>query len=400
MAGTGFENAGRGWFPSFAIAACPGIMNGSFTVASPGMPHPQDSKQSTIPLNLTLALAALVVIIAGMRAGSSLLVPLLLALFIAVVCTAPVQWLQRLGLSTRLAVWLTLVVIGGFLSLLGLLLVNSFGTFIDALPGIEQKLYQYYLGLLDGLAGMGLAIDTNRLAELLDAEQFGNWIPAVLGEVGNLMMQSIVVALLVMFLLFETLNFRDKVSRALVNPAPSLRRFNEFSQTLKRYLAVKTLISLATGALIWVACKLLGVEFPLLWAVLAFALNYIPNIGSAIAAVPPVMLLLVSPEGGVFDALMLAAAYLAVNFVMGNIVEPRVMGRALGLSTFVAFLSLVVWGWIFGAVGMLLSVVLTMTLKIALDSHPETRWIAHLLGPADGAPVAKADRPISERDEE
>ncbi|MDW7746503.1 AI-2E family transporter [Halomonas sp.] len=364
------------------------------------MPHPQDGKQSTIPLNLTLALAALVVIIAGMRAGSSLLVPLLLALFIAVVCTAPVQWLQRLGLSTRLAVWLTLVVIGGFLSLLGLLLVNSFGTFIDALPGIEQKLYQYYLGLLDGLAGLGLAIDTNRLAELLDAEQFGNWIPTVLGEVGNLMMQSIVVALLVMFLLFETLNFRDKVSRALENPAPSLRRFNEFSQTLKRYLAVKTLISLATGALIWVACKLLGVEFPLLWAVLAFALNYIPNIGSAIAAVPPVMLLLVSPEGGVFDALMLAAAYLGVNFVMGNIIEPRVMGRALGLSTFVAFLSLVVWGWIFGAVGMLLSVVLTMTLKIALDSHPETRWIAHLLGPADGAPVERADRPISERDEE
>ncbi|WP_280547792.1 MULTISPECIES: AI-2E family transporter [unclassified Halomonas] len=364
------------------------------------MPPPQDSEQSTIPLNLTLALAALVVIIAGMRVGSSLLVPLLLALFIAVVCTAPVHWLQRLGLSARLAVWLTLVVIGGFLSLLGLLLVNSFGTFIDALPGIEQKLYQYYLGLLDGLSGLGLAIDTNRLAELLDSEQFGSWIPTLLGEVGNLMMQSVVVALLVMFLLFETLNFREKVSRALANPAPSLRRFSEFSLTLKRYLAVKTLVSLVTGALIWLACKLLGVDFPLLWAVLAFALNYIPNIGSAIAAVPPVLLLLVSPDGGVFDALMLAAAYLGVNFVMGNILEPRVMGRALGLSTFVAFLSLVVWGWIFGAVGMLLSVVLTMTLKIALDSHPETRWIAHLLGPGDGAPVKRADRPISERDED
>ncbi|MGM0983551.1 MAG: AI-2E family transporter [Pseudomonadota bacterium] len=363
------------------------------------MPHPQDSEQSTLPLNLTLTLAALVVIVAGMRAGSSLLVPLLLALFIAVVCTAPVQWLHRLGLSMRLAVWLTLVVIGGFLSLLGLLLVNSFDTFIDALPGIEQKLYQYYLGLLDGLAGLGLAIDTNRLADLLDAEQLGDWIPAVLGEVGNLVMQSIVVALLVMFLLFETLNFPEKISRALVNPAPSLRRFSEFSLTLKRYLAVKTLISMVTGALIWVACKMLGVEFALLWGVMAFALNFIPNIGSAIAAFPPVLLLLVAPDGGLFDATLLAAAYLGVNFVMGNIIEPRVMGRALGLSTFVAFLSLVVWGWIFGAVGMLLSVVLTMTLKIALDSHPETRWIAHLLGPGDESPIEKAHRPISEREE-
>lgn len=365
------------------------------------MPPPtQNEQQQSIPLNLTLALAALVVIVAGMRAGSSLLVPLLLSLFIAVVCTAPVQWLNRLGLSLRLSVWLTLVVIGGFLSLLGVLLVNSFGTFVEALPGIEQKLYQYYLGLLDGLAGLGLAIDTDRLAELLDAEQFGSWIPALLGEVGNLMMQSVVVALLVIFLLFETLNFRDKISRALVNPAPSLRRFSEFSRTLKRYLAVKTLISLATGALIWLACKLLGVEFPLLWAVLAFALNYIPNIGSAIAAVPPVLLLLVSPQGGLVDAMLLSAAYLGVNFVMGNIIEPRVMGRALGLSTSVAFLSLVVWGWIFGAVGMLLSVVLTMTLKIALDSHPQTRWIAHLLGPAVGSPLDQADRPISERDDE
>ncbi|SDK74301.1 Predicted PurR-regulated permease PerM [Billgrantia gudaonensis] len=369
--------------------------------------HMDDETSRSIPLNLTLALAALVIIVAGMRAGSSLLVPLMLAMFITVVCTAPVHWLQRLGVSVRLAVWLTLVVIGGLLSLLGLLLVNSFGTFVDALPGIEKKLYDYYLGLLDGLASMGLAIDTNRLAELIDAEQFGSQIPALIGELGNLLMQSVIVALLVVFLLFETLNFREKLSHALANPAPSLRRFREFSLTLKRYLAVKTLISLATGLLVWLACLLVGVDFPLLWAVLAFALNYIPNIGSAIAAVPPVLLLLVSPDGGLLPALFLAAAYLVINFVLGNLVEPKVMGRALGLSTFVAFLSLVVWGWIFGAVGMLLSVVLTMTLKIALDSHPQTRWIAHLLGPGqrllveDDESLEVADRPpLKRRDAE
>ena len=350
-----------------------------------------------IPLNLVLGLAALVVIVAGMRAGASLLVPMLLAAFIAVICTAPVLWLNRHGLGLRLSVWLTLIVIGGGISLLGLLLVNSFGTFVDALPGIEQKLYDYYLGLLDGLSRLGLAIDTDRLAELLHAEQLDGWIPALIGEVGNLLMQSVVVGLLAVFMLFETLNFRDKLSRALANPAPSLDRFSEFSLTLKRYLAVKTVVSLVTGALVWVACLLVGVDFPLLWAVLAFALNYIPNIGSAIAAVPPVMLLLVSPDGGLFDALLLSGAYLGINFLLGNIVEPRMMGKALGLSTFVAFLSLVVWGWIFGAVGMLLSVVLTMTLKIALDSHPETRWIAHLLGPGDEPSLTEATRRPSRR---
>ncbi|MDN3520410.1 AI-2E family transporter [Halomonas ramblicola] len=362
------------------------------------MTQGNDETTGIIPLNLVLGLAALVVIVAGMRAGASLLVPLLLAAFIAVICTAPVLWLNRKGLGLRSAVWLTLVVIGGLLSLLGLLLVNSFGTFVDALPGIEQKLYDYYLGLLDGMARMGLAIDPDRLGGLLDEEQIGSQIPALLGELGNLLMQSVIVGLLAVFMLFETLNFRDKLSRALANPAPSLERFSEFSLTLKRYLAVKTVISLVTGALVWISCLLVGVDFPLLWAVLAFALNYIPNIGSVIAAVPPVLLLLVSPDGGLFEALLLSGAYLGINFLLGNIVEPRMMGRALGLSTFIAFLSLVVWGWIFGAVGMLLSVVLTMTLKIALDSHPQTRWIAHLLGPSDGAPIAQADRPISQRE--
>jgi predicted PurR-regulated permease PerM len=137
--------------------------------------------------------------------------------------------------------------------------------------------------------------------------------------------------------------------------------------------------------------------------VLAFALNFIPNIGSAIAAVPPVLLLLVSQNGGVGDAFLLALAYLGVNFVLGNLLEPRLMGRALGLSTLVAFLSLVVWGWIFGVAGLLLSVLLTMTLKIALDSHPQTRWMAHLLGPGShiraekGVRQRQASRPPSKR---
>ncbi|WP_346797607.1 AI-2E family transporter [Halomonas sp. Bachu 37] len=355
------------------------------------MPRLSDEDYRSMPMNATLALAALVVIIAGMKLGADLLVPLLLAIFIAVVCTAPVQWLHQLGLSLRAAVWLTLLVLLAFISLIGILVVNSFGTFVEALPDIEARLYEHYWNLLNALAAKGLAINPEQLSSLFNMDDEENsWVPKLLGEIGNFFMQSVVVSLLVIFMLFETLNFRAKVSHALVNPAPSLKRFGEFSLTLKRYLAVKTMISLVTGVLVWLACVLVGVEFPLLWGVLAFALNFIPNIGSAIAAIPPVLLLLVSQDGGVFEALVLASAYLVINFILGNLVEPRVMGQALGLSTFVAFLSLVVWGWVFGAVGMLLSVLLTMTLKIALDSHPQTRWIAHLLGAAkgDGKPRA------------
>ncbi|MGS2744043.1 AI-2E family transporter [Halomonas sp. LS-001] len=350
---------------------------------------------SSMPLNATLSLAALVIIVGGMKAGASLIVPLLLAFFIAVVCTSPVQWLHRLGLPMRLSVFLSLLVLLGIASLLGLLVVNSFSTFVDSLPDIESQLYDAYWSLLNTLSSMGLAIDPEQLNELFDIESGTTWVPAILSQIGNLFLQSIVVSLLVVFILFETLQFRDKVSLALENPAPSLKRFSEFSQTFKRYLAVKTIISLATAVLVWISCLLVGVEFPLLWAVLAFALNFIPNIGSAIAAIPPVLLLLVSKDGGLWQAFLLALFYLGINFVLGNLVEPRLMGRALGLSTLVAFLSLVVWGWIFGTAGMLLSVLLTMTLKIALDSHPQTRWMAHLLGP--GAQLANAgEKPLRE----
>jgi predicted PurR-regulated permease PerM len=367
------------------------------------MSSESDESYSSMPLNATLAIAALVVIIAGMKLGAGLIVPLLLAFFIAVVCTEPIQWLNRRGLPMRGAVVLTLLVLVGMMTLLGFLIVNSFSTFVDALPDIESRLYQAYWQLLNRLSSLGLAIDPEEIEALFGSSGDSTWVPTLLGEVGSFFMQSMVVALLVVFMMFETLNFRDKVSLALENPAPSLKRFGEFSLTLKRYLAVKTTISLVTGILIWLSCFLIGVKFALLWAVLAFALNFIPNIGSAIAAVPPVLLLLVSQNGGVGDALLLALAYLGVNFVLGNLLEPRLMGRALGLSTLVAFLSLVVWGWVFGVAGLLLSVLLTMTLKIALDSHPQTRWMAHLLGPGShiraekGVRQRQASRPPSKR---
>ena len=138
-------------------------------------------------------------------------------------------------------------------------------------------------------------------------------------------------------------------------------------------------MSLITGTLVALWVTLLGIDFPLLWGLLAFLLNYIPNIGSILAAVPVMLLALV--QFGVGSALLVAVGFLAINMVMGNLIEPRVLGHGVGLSPLVVFLSLVVWGWVLGPVGLLLSVPLTMTLKIALESSDETRWLAILLGP-------------------
>jgi predicted PurR-regulated permease PerM len=149
---------------------------------------------------------------------------------------------------------------------------------------------------------------------------------------------------------------------------------------VRHYLAIKTWISLATGFLVTVFLVSIGLDYAILWGVLAFMLNYIPTLGSIIAAVPAILLAYIQLGGG--WAVGVTAGYLAVNLIMGNLIEPRVMGQGLGLSTLVVFLSLLFWGWVLGPVGMVLSVPLTVTLRIALESRQETRWIAVLLGSA------------------
>ena len=170
----------------------------------------------------------------------------------------------------------------------------------------------------------------------------------------------------------------------LKDPDKDLPYFYQFAENMNRYIAIKTSVSLATGLLATSCLWILGVDFPSLWGLLAFLLNYVPNIGSFIAAIPPLLLALIQLGPGA--ATGVAVGFFAINVFMGNGVEPRFMGRGLGLSTLVVFVSLVVWGWILGPVGMLLSVPLTMTAKIALEANPGTEWLAHLLGPADALP--------------
>jgi predicted PurR-regulated permease PerM len=150
------------------------------------------------------------------------------------------------------------------------------------------------------------------------------------------------------------------------------------------YVFLKAIVSAGTGVLISLLMWALGVDFPLLWGLIAFMFNFVPNIGSVIAAVPAVLLALV--QHGVGVAAGVGVGYIAINLVVGNVIEPKLMGEKLGLSTLVVFLSLVFWGWLWGPVGMLLSVPLTVIVKIALEHSDDFRWVAILLGPSDDDP--------------
>ncbi len=326
-----------------------------------------------------MIIAAVVIIIAGMRASQTMLVPFLLSLFIAVISVPPMLWLQRRGLPTGVAI---LVVILGILSvalLIGFLAGSSLDDFYLALPKYQTDLQNRLGGVIGWLGTHGITLPREKLMSIVDPGAAMRLATNVLAGLGNVMTNALLIFLTVVFMLFEASSFRHKIGIAFGDPDRTFAHFASFANNLKRYAAIKTLVSLATGGLIALWLLILGVDYPLLWGTLAFLLNYIPNIGSIIAAVPAVLLALL--QFGIGSALLVAAGFVGVNLIMGNVVEPRYMGRGLGLSTLVVFLSLVFWGWILGPVGMILSVPLTMTAKLALDANEETRWIAVLLGP-------------------
>jgi AI-2 transport protein TqsA len=209
------------------------------------------------------------------------------------------------------------------------------------------------------------------------------------GGLGTALANFFLILLTIVFILFEASGFPAKVRDALGDRGHVLDSFREFSERLQEYLRIKTLVSLMTGGAIALWLWIVGLDFAMLWGVLAFLLNYVPNIGSFIAAIPAVLLALVALDWG--GVLLVIAGFAAVNMVFGNIVEPKMMGKGLGLSTLVVFMSLIFWGWVLGPVGMLLSGPLTMAVKIALETDPRSRWFAILLGPGSQA-QATAER--------
>ena len=324
-----------------------------------------------------LLLATFVIIVAGMKVASPILVPILLSLFIATISAPPLLWLERKGLPTILA----LLVVIGFVSAVGLLLVvlvgASLAEFQTQLPIYEQRLESLFINVNNFATGLGLTFQFSDISSAVNPESIAAGVGKLVNEVGGLVANAFLIFLTVIFILFEISTLPRKLEKIFSRPTDSIERLSGFKRSLQRYLVIKSFTSLATGLLVWLMLTFLGIDFAVLWAVLAFFLNFVPNIGSIIAAIPAVLVALLQVSSG--TALWVAIGYFAINSVIGTVVEPRVAGRHLGLSPLVVFLSLVFWGWVLGPVGMFLSVPLTMMVRLVSESNENTRWIAVIL---------------------
>ncbi len=332
---------------------------------------------SSTGTQVLLVLASLTVVIAGLKAASSIVVPLLMAIFLAIISAAMLQWLQRRGLPLWAAMTLVLLLLASTLVTLGSLIGASINQFSSALPRYEAQLNSLITQATVWLGGLGIKLPAGGVTELFDPAGAAKLLGRLLSGFGGLLANSMLIILTVLFLMVESTSLPEKLRSISRNPDKALGDLAAFMASVNHYLVIKAVMSLITGLAIALYLVILGVDFAIIWGSLAFFMNFVPYIGSIIAAIPAVTLALL--DAGPVIALSVAAGFVVVNILVGNVLEPRYMGKGLGLSTLVVFLSLLFWGWIFGPVGMFLSTPLTMIVKIALENDPRSRWISVLL---------------------
>lgn len=340
--------------------------------------------QQTSLTRVFVAMAAIVIILAGVKLSAEVVIPFLLSLFIAIICSPIIRFMTDRKIPLWLAITLLFVIIVTLFFFLAGLINSTIREFTASIPQYKVLLSERLNSAIQLAKLWDLPIDISRekILEEFDPSIIMNFVSKLLLNFSGVVSNIFVLLLVVVFMLFEAPTAKHRLAVALSGKKADIQaeenHIDRVLQGVISYLGVKTIMSLITGISVWILLEMLGVQYAVLWATLSFLLNYIPNIGSIIAGVPIVVqafLLNGFPIG-----LGVTIGIIAINVLIGNVLEPRMMGRTLGLSTLIVFLSLLFWGWLLGTVGMLLSVPLTMALKIALESNPSTRRYAILLG--------------------
>lgn len=340
---------------------------------------------------LLLMGASVVVVVAGLKVAAPILLPFALGLFLAVLSLPVMFWLQLRRVPAPVAIGLTVLMNIALFGVLILLAYESVSEFQTQLPRYNQRLQDLVRSWLVALADRGVPLEAyitpQTINQTIDPGVVLDFIGGTIQRAAVLLGKVFLVFLIMAFILGEATVFPFKF-RAILGPEIADRqRITKIIAEVQEYLGIKTLVSLATGLCIGIWAYVMNLDFPILLGLIGFLLNYIPTIGSVIAAIPALLLSLVQ-VGTLGHFIGVSSGYVVVNLVFGNLIEPNLLGRRLGISTLVVILSLVFWGWLWGPVGALLAVPLTMVVKIMLENTHDLRWMAILL---DKAPPQAAD---------
>lgn len=343
-----------------------------------------------------LKLAALVIIFAGVIYAKVIIAPILLALFISIICIQPISWLEKKRIPKWIAI--IIVILGLFLIFFGFtsLMGGTLSFFLGNVSKYESTITAISITTIQLLNENGFNIPEDQITKLIQPEKIQEFTSHGVKLLINLLGNSFLITFIILFILMEFGSFLIK-AKAITNKSyHSILYFSTILRNIRHYLAIKTLICLATGICIYISLLIIGVDYPMLWALLAGLMNYIPNIGSIIATIPTFFFALV--QLGLGGALWSLGSFLVIHNVLGNFIEPKLMGKGLDLSALVVILSLIFWGFILGPVGMFLATPFTLTIKIIMEQDEKTRWIAILLGtPAEARNYLQNKEQVNEQ---
>lgn len=367
------------------------------------------NKDHNSGLIVLVSLACFVIVVTGLRAAGELFVPVLLGFFLAILSLPVLNWLHQRKVPRVLAILMT---VGLNLLILFVILFIATAATSEFQKEFKEKQQVYAKALQERVVTLTEAIDSKVQAigglvesshpssggdevagtqiptlnewitENWDSKMIIEWVGATdaVGRLTSIASKSFFVLIIMIFLLAESHRYAQKVKEVIRVRGPDLRRLQNSSQDIQKYLGIKTVASAVTGILAWVVCLALKIDFPILWGLMAFFFNYVPAVGSIVAAIPPIILALI--KGGFWTAAGVLTCYLVINMTIGNFIEPMLLGDRFGISTVVVILSVLFWGFIWGPVGMFLAVPLTMVVKVMLDTSPDLRWISVMLSKA------------------
>lgn len=326
---------------------------------------------------LLISVASLIIVIAGIKAASSVLIPVIFAIFLALFGMALIKGFSKIKVPKFLAVCIvTLIIILSFVLFVELLR-SSIVDFNSALPAYKAKLDTISKSVTTFLAKKGVNFPDNKLSQVFTIDQMMDFflksLKGLMGAVSNM----VLVVVLMMFILFESTSFSKKFHFAFKD-SEKMKHFARTSDEIQKYILIKSITSFITGVLVYFFVLFLGVDFPVLWGITAFLFNYIPIIGSIVASVPAILLAII--QHGFSEAGVVALGYVAINWTVSYFIEPLMMGKNLGLSPLVVLLSVFFWGWVWGPAGMLLSVPLMMVIKILFENSKDFYWVGVLMG--------------------
>lgn len=334
-----------------------------------------------------LTIACIVVVVAGMKAAASFFVPIMVAVFLAVLSFPLMNWLIRHRVPHSVALGLTVLVIISAVAPLIYgtgVLISSFWKDVPMYADRAKILVDSSAswleakGVTDAKQMAGQIFDAQGIIDFAKQQDVFNRLTSMVGStfgtVATLVASCIVVLLVSLFILMEAPGTAERFAAVRKAGGPDLEVMVQSAHDIQKFLGVKTLISVATGVLVVLWCMMFGLKYPLLWGILAFLFNYIPAVGSTAAGLPAVIEALV--VHGVGSAVGVAVGYALINFCLDSLVQPMLMGRRFGISGLVVVVSVVFWGWLWGPVGMFLAVPLTMMMKVFLENTDEFEWIS------------------------